>query len=53
MDGLIMLMKTQAFINYNFLYARFFACKTILGARPRMWQIVPVKEQMCMSLLII
>ena len=37
----------QAFINYNFLYMRFRARKTDLGARPCMCDIVPVKEQTC------
>ena len=28
------------------------ACTTVLGARPCMWEIMPVKEQMQMSLII-
>ena len=42
----------QAFINYNFSYTRFRACKTVLGARPCTLEIVPVKEQTCTLLVI-
>ena len=42
----------QAFINYNFLYTRFCACKTVLGAHRCTWEIVPIKEQMCTLLII-
>ena len=32
--GNLELVIQQAFINYNFLYTRFCACKTVWGARP-------------------
>ena len=42
----------QAFINYNFSYARFRVRETVLGACPCTWEIVHVKEQMCTLLII-
>ena len=43
----------QAFINYNFFsYTRFCARKTVLGASLCTWEIVHVKEQTCMLLII-
>ena len=39
-------------LHNNFSYTRFCACKTILGACPCMWEIMPVKEQTYMSLII-
>ena len=41
----------QAFINYNFSFARFRAHKICLGARPCTWELVHVKEQTCMLLI--
>ena len=42
----------QAFINYNFLYTRFYACKTILHARPCTWEIMHIKEKTYTLLII-
>ena len=45
----------QAFINYYFSNTRFLASKIVLRVYPCMWEIMHVKEQMCMmcTLLII
>ena len=37
----------QVFINYIFLCTGFRALKTVLGARPCMWEIVHVKGETC------
>ena len=42
----------QAFINYDFLYTRFYASKTILRARPCMWEIMHIKEKTYTLLII-
>ena len=39
-------------MNYNFLYTRFCAPKTIFGARLCTWKIVPEKEETCTLLII-
>ena len=36
----------------NFHTQNFFAHKTVLGASPCTWEIVPIKEQTCMILMI-
>ena len=46
------ILATQAFNNYNFLNTRFHASKTVLDQCLSMWEIVHVKEQMCMLLII-
>ena len=40
------------FIEYSFLFTRFRARKTILGARLCMWEVIPLKEQTCTLLII-
>ena len=47
-----LLQIEQDFINYNFLYTRFCACKTISSAHPCTWEIVHVKKQTCTLLII-
>ena len=47
-----MIFTGQAFINYNFSYMRFHARKTVLVACPCTWEIVLVKGQMCMLLIL-
>ena len=42
----------QAFINYNFSYMRFCACRTVLGACQWMQEIAPVKVQRYTLLII-
>ena len=42
----------EAFINCNFSCTRFHTCKTILGTCLCTWEIVLVKEQTCMLLMI-
>ena len=44
--------EEQAFINYNFLYTKFRARKTVLGARLCTWEIMHIKEQTCIILII-
>ena len=38
-------------MNYNFWYTRFRARKTVLGARPCVWEIVLVNKQACTLLI--
>ena len=46
------IMIKQAFIDYKFLYTRFRARKTVLGARPCTWEIRCVNEQTSTLLII-
>ena len=45
-------MAEQAFIKYNISYTTFHACKTVLGASPHTWEIMPIKEQTYTLLII-
>ena len=46
LHGFQLLVLLQAFINYSF------SCKTVLGGHPCMWEIVHIKEQTCMLVII-